>query len=103
MADKNILWEVGCKGHADAWVVAPNWEQATLKAAEFWGVSWGSVAAYCVEKKKTVGAPRNVCCKCGRVYFGAPPMCSVCEKSAILEEAELRQKLTRAYKTGKAV
>lgn len=104
MADKkNILWEVGCEGHTDAWVVAPTWEEATVKAAEFWGVPWGRVAAHCVEKKKTVGAPRNVCCRCGRVYFGSPPMCSSCEKSAKLEEEESQRRLNKAYRMGKAM
>lgn len=102
-ANKDILWEVACEGHTDAWVIAPNWEQATVKAAEFWGVSWGSVAAYCEKKKRVDGAPRGVCCKCGRIYFGAPPMCSSCEKELKLEEEENRRRLTKAYKTGKAV
>lgn len=104
MADaKNTLWEVGCEGHIDAWVVAQSWIEATVKAAEFWGVPWREVAAYCEEKKKIVGAPRNVCCRCGTVYFGAPPMCSRCEKDAKLEEQENRRRLCRAYKTGKVV
>lgn len=105
MADKkrDILWEVGCEGHVDAWVTAPNWEQATVAAARFWGVSWGKVVARCELKKKIVGAPRNICCKCGKTYFGPPPMCSACEKSVALEEEELQRRLVRAYQLGKVM
>lgn len=107
MADKKknqtILWEVGCDGHVDAWVVAPNWEKATVKAAEFWGVSWASVAAWCDLKKRVEGAPTNVCCKCGRVYYGEPPMCVVCKKEIKLEEEDLRRRLSKAYREGKVI
>lgn len=100
---KHILWEVGCEGHSDAWVSAQTWEEATIKAAEFWGVPWSRVAAYCVEKQKVVGAPKNVCCRCGRIYFGNPPMCISCEKSAKLEEEETQRRLAKAYRMGKAI
>lgn len=105
MAEKNkiILWEVGCEGHVDAWVVAPNWEQATVEAAAFWDVPWAGVAAKCEPKSKTVGAPRNVCCKCGRTYFAEPPLCGSCKKVIAIEEKELKQSLARAYKEGRAV
>lgn len=101
--EKHILWQVSCEGHTDAWVVAENWEQATVKAAEFWGVRWGEVAAHCQQKKKIVGAPRNVCARCGGVYYGRPPMCARCERDAVLEEEELKRRLTRAYKLGRVM
>lgn len=101
--DKNILWEVGCEGHTDAWVIADNWEQATVKAAEFWGVSWRSVAALCELKNKKVGCKNNVCYKCGRVYYGALPLCDICKKTAVLEEQEARRRLNKAYRMGKVV
>lgn len=106
MADrkkKDILWEVGCEGHTDAWVIADNWELATVAAAEFWQVPWREVAAACEMKKRIVGAPRNVCCRCGKTYFGAPPMCSFCQKDQKLEEEHMRRKLTRAYQLGKVM
>ena len=31
---RDILWEVGCEGHVDAWVSAENWELATVEAAK---------------------------------------------------------------------
>lgn len=101
--NKDILWEVGCEGHTDAWVNAENWELATVAAAEFWGVPWREVAAKCEMKKKIVGAPRNVCCRCGRVYYGAPNMCSSCGKEVRLEEEELQRRRRRAYRLGKVI
>lgn len=106
MADKGkraILWEVGCEGHTDAWVTAGNWELATVAAAEFWGVPWREVAAKCELKQKITGAPRNICCRCGRTYYGGPPMCGACKLTAQTEEALLRRKLKRAYQTGKVM
>lgn len=106
MADrkkKDILWEVGCERHTDAWVIADNWELATVEAAKFWQVPWREVAAACEMKKRIVGAPRNVCCRCGKTYFGAPPMCSFCQKDQRLEEEHLRRKLNRAYQLGKVM
>lgn len=100
---KDILWEVGCEGHVDAWVIAPNWEQATVEAARFWGVSWGSVVAKCEAKKRIVGAPRNVCCKCGKIYSGPPTLCTLCRESAELEEEILRHRRIRAYQAGKVI
>lgn len=101
--NRDILWEVGCEGHVDAWVNAKSWEEATVAAAEFWGVPWKEVAAQCEMKKKVVGAPRNICCRCGKMYYGAPPMCTMCEKDQKLEEEHLRRRLTRAYQLGKVM
>lgn len=106
MADKkkkDILWEVGCEGHTDAWVIADSWELATVAAAQFWGVPWREVAAKCEQKNRIVGAPRNICCRCGKTYFGAPPMCEACKKTVATEEARLRRRLARAYQLGKVM
>lgn len=100
---QSILWEVGCEGHADAWVTAENWELATVEAAKFWGVPWREVAAKCEQKHRIVGAPRNICCRCRRVYYGALPMCDMCKKEAMLEEQRLRRALKRAYAEGRAI
>ena len=101
--ESNYCWEVKHPDYGTAVVIAPDWERATVAAAEFWGVPWREVAAKCEMKKKIVGAPRNVCCRCGRVYYGAPPMCTVCQKEQKLEEEHLRRKLTRAYQLGKVM
>lgn len=100
---KNILWEVGCDGHTDAWVIADTWEQATVKAAEFWKVPWSTVAAHCFEKTRIVGAPRNVCHRCKRMYSGPPPVCAACAAVLRTEEDILRRRRNRAYEVGKLV
>lgn len=100
---KDILWEVGCEGHTDAWVTAENWELATVEAARFWGEPWKEVAARCESKRKITGAPRNVCCRCGRIYFSGPPMCEACRRTVETEEARLRRRLTKAYQLGKVM
>lgn len=104
MAKKNgrvTLWEVGCEGHTDAWVTAENWEQATVEAAKFWEVPWREVAAQCELKQKIAGAPRNICCRCKRVYFGSPPMCGTCELVAKTEERRTQLAMKKAYQLGK--
>ena len=99
--DKTILWEVGCEGHKDAWVIAPTWELATVEAAKFWEVPWREVAAYCEMKRKIVALARNICKRCGRYIFsGEPPLCDGCLKEAKLEEAELQRCRRRAYQRG---
>lgn len=100
---RDILWEVGCEGHVDAWVSAENWELATVEAAKFWGVPWGKVAALCECKQKIVGAPRNICCRCKRTYFGAPPLCGACREAIKTEEQLLRRARERAYRAGRLV
>lgn len=100
---RDILWEVGCEGHVDAWVSAENWELATVEAAKFWGVPWGKVAALCECKQKIVGAPRNICCRCKRTYFGTPPLCGACREAMKTEEKLLRRARERAYRSGRLV
>lgn len=98
---KEVLWEVGCEGHSDAWVVAPNWEMATVEAARFWEVPWREVAAKCVEKGRIARPPHNVCCRCKRIYYGKLPMCDACVKVAKTEEQETRRRLKLAYQRGR--
>ena len=100
---KDYLWEVGCEGHVDAWVVAPNWEQATVEAAKFWGVRWGAVAARCVEKARIRGYATNICCRCGRTYYAEPPLCAACKAVALTEEAETVRRVNQAYRMGRAM
>lgn len=101
--NRNILWEVGCEGHTDAWVTAKDWEMATVEAARFWGVSWAKVAARCECKNKIVGAPRNICRRCQKVFYGSGAMCLRCLTAAKTEEERMQQALRRDYRTGKLV
>ena len=99
-AEKVILWEVGCEGLKDAWVVAPDWPQATVAAAEQWGVPWRQVAAACFEKHRIENPKRNICARCKRVYAGHLPLCSLCEKEERLEHERMRRMWTRIYRRG---
>lgn len=101
--NKDILWEVGCEGHTDAWVVDPDWPLATVEAARFWDVPWRTVAAGCVCKQRIPGAPRNVCCRCGKFFYGSSHLCDACLETAKTEEYLLQRARRRGYRTGKLV
>ncbi len=94
---KLTMWIVACEGHTDAWVNAPDWERATVKAAEFWGVPWREVAARC-ECRMKKQAVKGVCPRCGRYFFGGAKQCGVCEAAARDEERNLRQYLKNRYR-----
>ena len=38
---KEFVFFVKHPNHTTVPVIAENWEQATMKAAEFWGIGWG--------------------------------------------------------------
>ena len=87
MARKDQLYLVAHADgdHAKVWVRAVNWEQATVAAARFWGVRWGTVAAGCeLQEKRPV--VRNVCCKCGTIFSGSGVVCDHCRSEAEIEE-----------------
>ena len=47
MASKqSTCWVIEHPKIGTAFVVADNWEQATVRAAEFWGVSWARTVSY---------------------------------------------------------
>lgn len=96
-ANRLIFWIVECEGHSAAWVNAPDWEQATVKAAEFWGVPWKEVAARC-ECRMRKQAVKGVCPRCGRYFFGGAKLCALCEAAARDEEQNLRQYLKNRYR-----
>lgn len=74
-------WVVRLEGWCPAYVVADTWEQATVAAARFWGIPWGRFVAH-MELERKLEARKNVCIKCGRVFFGRGTMCQSCEKGA---------------------
>lgn len=101
--NRDSLWEVGCEGHTDAWVVAADWPLATVEAARFWDVPWRTVAAACVCKQRIQAPPRNVCCRCGKIFYGSAHMCDACLETVRTEEQLLQRARRRAYRTGKLV
>lgn len=94
-ANPDYIWWVSHPEHTVAVVRAENWEQATLAAAEWWGVPWAKVAALC-EARKMERAPRCVCVKCGIVFHGEGLRCARCEAEE--KDAELNyQAQNRRY------
>lgn len=95
--DKDRVWWVNHPDHTEAVVRAPNWEQATVEAAGWWGVPWGKVAALCecgrVEKIIT-----NVCVDCGTVFQGESLRCTRCEVAARDTELNRKARNQRFYR-----
>lgn len=93
--EPEYIWWVSHPDHTVAVVRAQNWEQATVEAAEWWGVPWAKVASMC-EARKMERAPRCVCVKCGIVFHGESLRCARCEAEA--RDAELNyQEQNRRY------
>ena len=94
-----FVWWVEHPDHTDAVVAAPNWEQATVRAAEWWEVPWAKVAAMCSAKKKEP-IKRGVCCECGSLTWGAAGVkarCGKCESIARQREETKRERNRRFY------
>lgn len=86
--------------HCAAYVVADNWEQATVKAAEFWGVPWASVVFDC-ELEKTMEARRGVCSRCRRIIYSNRELCDACRKVLETEEKTVRERMKKTWYLGK--
>ena len=94
---ETFVWWVSHPDHTVAGVVADNWEQATVQAADWWEVPWGKVAALCeMEKKEPL--MRGMCCECGAKVWsdGRRVRCAMCEAKA--RDAEQRRKHRRLNK-----
>lgn len=93
------VWWVTHPDHTVAVVVAENWEQATVRAAEWWEVPWGTVAAYCEEQKKAPLA-RGMCYDCGTKIWtdgGKRVRCATCEAKARDRELSRKYQNRRFY------
>lgn len=86
---KEFVFFVKHPNHTTVPVIAENWEQATMKAAEFWGIGWGKVAALC-ECERTWETHRCVCNRCGTVFHGEEALCDKC--TAALQDEERRRR-----------
>ena len=86
---RDFLWFITAPGHVQVPVVAPDWEQATVKAAQFWGVPWGKLFCRCEMVLKTA-VIRNVCCRCGKHFNGEGVECEPCQKLRAAEEKNVR-------------
>lgn len=84
-------WIVKHPEHGTAWVVAENWEQATVKAAEFWGVPWAKCVFLC-ELAGKKEARKHVCLRCGKIVFGGHDLCEDCENALEVEEQRTKRR-----------
>ena len=89
--ERRIAWFLRAPGCALAIVTAQNFEQATIKAAEFWGVPWREIASN-IEVERTVEQKPNVCTECGTVYSGASfALCERCRARRRAEHDRMRE------------
>ena len=89
--ERRIAWFLRAPGCGLAVVTAPNFEQATVKAAEYWGLAWGEVASK-IEVERTVEQMPNVCTECGTVYSGASyALCEKCRNKRRAEHERMRE------------
>lgn len=78
------LWWVEHPDYNVAIVEAESWEQATVEAANWWGVRWGKVAATCTLQKAEELRPIK-CKLCPAVFYGQEGEKPVCPKCAARE------------------
>ena len=75
MASKqSTCWVIEHPEIGTAFVVADSWEQATVRAAEFWGVSWARTVSG-MELVRRKDARKNICCRCGQIFHGSGDLC----------------------------
>lgn len=93
-------WVVTHPDHGRAYVIADNWEQATVKAAKFWGVKWKDVAFFC-DLEKTMEARRGVCLKCRRIIYSSRELCEDCAHALQVEDEQARRRMRGTWYLGK--
>lgn len=94
---RDYLWFIKAPGHVQVPVMAPDWEQATVQAARFWGANWGKIFWQCELVRKTE-VLRNVCCRCGKHFNGDGVECEPCRKIRAVEERNARAAEQRYWK-----
>ena len=102
MAEKKnklpISWKVRHPDHCMIPVIAEDKEQATVKAAAFWGVPWNKVVAECTVEKVRELLPHN-CPACGRYVFESEEeYCPACRVRLKQEEDALRKRKAEFYR-----
>lgn len=97
---KSTCWVIEHPEIGTAFVVADSWEQATVRAAEFWGVSWARTVSG-MELVRRKDARKNICCRCGQIFHGSGDLCGACEKILRTEEAETSRRLRETWYLGR--
>lgn len=96
----SVVYQVRLEGRCPAYVQAENWEQATVKAAAFWGISWGANVAH-MEPGQTYEARKNLCLKCRRIIYGERELCEACEAVREQDRARAEQRMKRTWYMGR--
>ena len=96
----SICWVVTLEGRCPAYVQAKTWEEATVKAAEFWGIPWGANVAH-MELQQKMEARKNVCLKCRRIVYGDQELCPSCEDARRQEQARAEQRMKSTWYLGR--
>lgn len=102
MAEKKraVCWVIQHPELGTAWVIADNYEQATVKAAEWWGVPWGKNVAQMREQAR-VPYMRHVCPRCGQIYNSDEAVCEKCMKIQETEQQETTRRLKATWWQGR--
>ena len=98
-SEKQICWVVAHPEIGTAFVTADSWEQATVAAADFWGVPWGKYVAG-MELRQKKEAHRHLCCRCGRIFHSPGALCEACIKILHTEEQETARRLKKTWYLG---
>lgn len=96
----SVVYVVTLEGRRPAYVVAESWEQATVKAAEFWGIPWAANVAY-MELQRKMEARKNICLKCRRIIYGERKLCEVCEAARVQDQRRAEQRMKETWYLGR--
>lgn len=95
--EKRSVWFLRAPGHPLAIVAAENFEQASVKAAQYWDVPWAKVA-WQIETERKIEQRTNVCAECGSVFNNSrEALCERCRTRRQRQREEM-QKAAGAYR-----
>lgn len=97
---KVVCWVVELPGRCPAYVQADSWEQATVKAAEFWGVPWGRNVAHMTLQQK-MESRKNVCLRCRRIFYEQGELCPACEHARRDDAANAAARMKKTWYMGR--
>ena len=96
----SVVYEVRLEGRCPAYVQAESWPEATVRAAEFWGIPWGANVVN-MEQGRTYEAKKNICNACRRVIYGERELCEACEAAREQDRARAEQRMKRTWYMGR--
>lgn len=95
--ESNYCWEVKHPDYGTAVVIAPDWERATVAAAEFWGEKWAKIVYDCKEVNK-FEVRTSVCQRCGHRMYNQPiGICDKCRKIIQTENEQIKKSLQKTW------